>query len=61
MKKLIVLDCNSQEVYVYGFNRKEYAGHDTDTAEEIMRNNNHRTSECSWMMVDKLTLVIDSI
>ena len=61
MKKLIVMDNNSQEVHVYSFDPELDKGYVTENVEEFMRSQNHRPSECNWMLVDKFTLVIDSI
>jgi len=62
MKKLIVLDNNIMEVYVYSFDPSLAKGDDvTERVEEFMRSQNHRPSECSWMLTDRLTLVIDNV
>lgn len=52
MQKIIVLDFSTAEVHIYTYNANK------KEAEDVLAENNHRESECQWMICDEIKLLI---
>jgi len=57
MKKIIILDFNRGEVFVYSLNKEYY----NEPEKFIVKKTEHKTFNCEWMVVDEFKINFNNL